>query len=267
MFASDQRWHEWDVQPPRVHACHWMPLMLVCRRWREVGRAYPTLWQAIDIESNLQWLQLALDRSQGANLELYFHSYPTALSSIPLLIQETHRLRKLLLPRVTHADVPPLQALLSTDMPVLNELGVWAEKYDPRGTTPTIDFHPAHFPNLRRLRLSYMGFPWEPSAVSHLRYLHLYGCHSLDPALPFERFLDVLAGCPELEELRLHRFISTISHPEFEREVNLPRLRKLVVGDKASLVGLFLSSVSIHAHTTLRLTGWIDSPVGTDRRL
>ncbi|KAI0700236.1 hypothetical protein C8T65DRAFT_286186 [Cerioporus squamosus] len=269
--ARDRRPHEYDHQPPRRHACHWMPLMLVCRRWREIGLAYPTLWQAIDVESNLQWLKLALDRSRGATIELRFHSLPTALSSksISLLTQLTHRMRKLLLPPVKPADVPALQALLSMDMPVLKELGVYAEKYE-RGTAPATSFCSAHFPNLRLLRLSYMGFPWEPSAVSRLQYLHLYECHSLDPTLPFERFLDVLAGCPELEELRLHRFISTISHhvpAGFEREVCLPRIRKLVVGDAPSLIGLFLSSVSLPARTTLRLTGWIDSPVGNALRL
>ncbi len=63
--------------------------------------------------------------------------------------------------------------------------------------------------------------------------LHLHKCQSSDPPLHFETFLDVLAICAELEELRLHMFISTIAHwrSGAERDISLSRLRKLVVGD------------------------------------
>ncbi|RDX42259.1 hypothetical protein OH76DRAFT_1392154 [Lentinus brumalis] len=268
---------EFRIKPPRRHACHWMPLMLVCRRWREVGRAYPSLWQAIDVRGNMQLLQLAIDRSQGAPLSLCFYSLSITRSSISLLTQQTHRLRTLLLRPVNREDVHSLHTLLSTNLPVLHELGVWADKREDIaaiGTRPSessaIAFDATHFPKLRLLRLSYMNFHWEPSTVSHLQYLNLYGCHSVDRALHFEQFLDVLVGCPELEELRLHRFISTLSNPipaAFEREVILPRLRKLVVGDVPRLIRLFLSHISLTPHITLRLIGWIDSPPVGDASL
>ncbi|RDX42238.1 hypothetical protein OH76DRAFT_1306486, partial [Lentinus brumalis] len=97
----------------------WTPLMLVCRRWREVGRTSAHLWQTVDVNSSPEGLRLALERSQGAALELSFHHDSIVLSSISLLTRQAYRLRKLLLPPMEGSDLPALRALLSTDMPVL----------------------------------------------------------------------------------------------------------------------------------------------------
>ncbi|KAI0700235.1 hypothetical protein C8T65DRAFT_658023 [Cerioporus squamosus] len=217
------------IQPPRKHGGYWTPLMLVCRRWRDVARTSARMWQAIDVDSKPGWLHLALERSRGASLELYFHSPPVALSSISLLTQQACRLRKLLLPPVEPQDLPTFHILFSADMPVLEELRLWVEDntVTPQAAPASIEICASRFPSLRHIRLSHIAFQWEASAISNLSVLHLYKCHSLDPALRFETFLDVLSSCAELEELRLHLFISTIAHgvpAGSERNVSLPRL-------------------------------------------
>ncbi|TFK86594.1 hypothetical protein K466DRAFT_523884 [Polyporus arcularius HHB13444] len=258
--------YEFTVRPRRRHNGYWTLLMLVCRRWREVGRTSARLWRAIDIDSRPEWLRLALERSQGAALELYFHSPPTALSSISLVTQQAHRLRKLLLPSMEGAHLPVLHSLFSTDMPILNELRLWVEDNadTPQADPASIRFSASRFPRLRYLRLSHITFQWEPSAISNLRFLHLHNCHSLDSSLPFEEFLDVLSSGTELEELRLNRFISTIAHnvpTGFERNVSLPQLRKLVVGDVPHLTALFLSSITLPSDITLRVIGLVDAEI------
>ncbi len=260
--------YEVRTRPPRRHDGYWTPLMLVCRRWREVGRTSAHLWQTVDVNSSPEGLRLALERSQGAALELSFHHDSIVLSSISLLTRQAYRLRKLLLPPMEGSDLPALRALLSTDMPVLNELRFWVDEYQgaPRADPTSIRFRAAHFPRMRFLRLSHITFSWEPNAVSNLRFLHLHKCQSPDPPLPFGTFLDVLATCAELEELRLHMFISTIAHWRSDnsgskRDISLPRLRKLVVGDVPSLVALLLSSITLPSNITLRLVGYIDSEI------
>ena len=110
-------------------------------------------------------------------------------------------------------------------------------------------------------------FQWNTSAISKLRFLHLHKCRSLDPTLSFDQFLDALASCAELEELRLHRFISTINNSVpvgYDREISLPQLRKLVVGDVPAHTALFLSTLALPISIELRVIGYIDSLVLDD---
>ena len=243
--------------------------MLVCRHWREVGRMAASLWRVADIESDARWLQLVLDRSQGAALELYFHSPPTAISSIPLLTQHSHRIRKLLLPPIKGSDLPALATLLLLEMPILDEFCIWVDDYtgSPHVDPTILQFCASRFPNLRQLRVSHITFQWNPSAVANLRFLHIHKCHSLDPTLSFDQFLDALASCAELEELRLHQFISTINNSVsvgYDREISLPQLRKLVVGDVPALTVLFLSTIALPISIELRVVGYINSLVLDD---
>lgn len=151
-------------------------------------------------------------------------------------------------------------------MPVLRELHVYLERSDTDKTIATpiriaSDFN-ASFPLLSSARFDCMAVPWPPSlCMSRMRSLTLRDCKALDRTLTFDRFLDVLEECKELEDLRLHRFISTFSHhvpADFARTIILPRLQRLTLREAPSLCSQFLSAVELPPTIALRVFGIID---------
>ncbi|KAI0752308.1 hypothetical protein C8Q80DRAFT_441681 [Daedaleopsis nitida] len=252
---------------PRLrHASCWSFLMLVCRHWRAVALATPTLWQVIDVFKTTNWLELALERSHDAVLELYFHDRDAALASIPLIISQSRRLRILHLPGTfMRSDLPSLEALFQTMMPVLHELRIHLEPSRTRDRTTASPIPVAsidtHFPSLRSIRLESAAVPWTLPALSRMRYLNLRDCTTLDTDLTFDQFLDTLEGCTELEDLRIHSFVSTTVHQVpagFARTVFLPRLQRLTVREPPALCRQLLSAVRISPTTILRVFGKLD---------
>ncbi|KAI0262782.1 hypothetical protein BC834DRAFT_801244, partial [Gloeopeniophorella convolvens] len=51
---------------PLVAQIGWIACSQVCRRWREVALAAPSLWKHIFVSLGPRWLQCSLARSQGA---------------------------------------------------------------------------------------------------------------------------------------------------------------------------------------------------------
>ncbi|KAI0752309.1 hypothetical protein C8Q80DRAFT_441663 [Daedaleopsis nitida] len=251
-------------RPHARYASRWYPLMLVCRHWRDMALVTPTLWQSFDVHNNTAWLQLAVDRSRNAALELYFHNREVAIDSIPLIVAQAPRLRKLLLPPLQRSDFRAVETLFRTTMPVLNELRVHLEPSWKDFTPPhwiSVDSFDACFPSLHSIRFENMAVPWTLPALSRMRYLALRNCTALNNDLTFDQFLDVLEGCAELEDIRLHGFLSTIAHRVpvgFTRVVDLPRLQKVTVSEPAALCRQLLSAVHLPPTIILRVFGEID---------
>ncbi|KAI0752311.1 hypothetical protein C8Q80DRAFT_441658 [Daedaleopsis nitida] len=252
-------------RPHPLHASRWTSLMLVCRHWRDIALASPTLWQAVDVRKSAAWLELAVERSRGAVLDLCFHERQIALESIPLIAAEAQRIRTLLLPFLKRVDLPVVQTLLQTAMPALRELRVHLEPswMDTTAAAKPVrissDFG-ACFPLLSSARFECMAVPLPRLCLSRMRSLTLRDCTALDKKFTFGQFLDVLEGCTELEDLRLHRFVSTLSErvpDDGARTVVLPRLKRLTVRDAPAFCRQLLSAVQLPPTIVLRVFGLI----------
>ncbi|KAI0755318.1 hypothetical protein C8Q80DRAFT_425116 [Daedaleopsis nitida] len=261
-------------QHPRLPTSHWVHLMCVCRHWREIGIQTPRLWQIIHVDKTPEWLALSLERSREAPIDIAFRREHVVRTSLSTVLTVAHRLRKLLLPHISDANLHILLPLFDTHMPILEEFrlcfrqGSDETSLDPAPPTsaesPLFSFVTTNFPVLRYLRLFRATFPWCPPTVSRLRFLHLHRCCSLDLHLTFERLLDVLDDCTQLEDLHLHHFLSTISYlvpATFSRMVVIPALKSLFFTDTPALCRQFLSCFDIPAHITLFVTANIDDSV------
>ncbi|KAI0335822.1 hypothetical protein GY45DRAFT_1430488 [Cubamyces sp. BRFM 1775] len=116
---------------PRVGSYHWVPLMLVCRHWRAVALASYCLWHFVDVEWKMRPLEIALERSAIALVDVAIHApIPSFYGPLPLI--ETHRARF----RRLHLSVcePPHSFLemFHQPLPALREL------------TLTIEFQAVH---------------------------------------------------------------------------------------------------------------------------
>ncbi|KAI0752313.1 hypothetical protein C8Q80DRAFT_441793 [Daedaleopsis nitida] len=250
-------------RPHPRRALGWVSLMRVCRHWREVALATPTLWQIVDVNKTTTWLKLAIDRSCNAPLELYLHVCDVALDSIPLILTQAHRLRKLLLPPFKRSDLPALKILFQTVMPLLNELRIHLDIWENETTSTRISIGSLDdcFPSLRSVRLENFTVAWALPAMSRMRYLNLHNCETVDENLTFNQFLDTLEACTELEDLRLHGFVSTIAHrvpAGFARAVFLPRLQRLTISEPPALCRQLLSVIHLPPTIILRVIGQID---------
>ncbi|KAI0370808.1 hypothetical protein BV20DRAFT_243373 [Pilatotrama ljubarskyi] len=256
----------WPVELPSEHACCWVPLMLVCRFWRNLGLATPILWQEIHIRKNTQWLQLALTRSRDTPLTLVFYPGHAPHTTVPLIRPHAPRIRKLVLPPFTFPthgkkiDLPFFLPLLRTPSALLDELVIVAETLGPHklaGHT-VLPLSRRHYPALRTLRLPRAAIPWTPSVISRLKCLDLRACIMHGPPLPHDQFLATLGMCLNLVELRLlDGFISSATVAPASlvstTPITLPRLRVLAIGDDPAIVSWFTTSLRLPEFTSINI--------------
>ncbi|KAL1943487.1 hypothetical protein VTO73DRAFT_3932 [Trametes versicolor] len=265
----------------------WTALMLVCRLWREIALASPSLWQSVDVysESTIKWLELALVRSRDTSgLELFFHNLDAARAALPLILPHTRRLRTLILPPLDQRpagsgrwdhnaspDVTPFLPLLAGAMPVLEELMISVDHVDHTGrfNRPPLIISASQLPSLRVLRLACVSFVWNADVLSKLTSLDLRACVSGtadDDGPSCDQFLDVLERCESLEDLRLlDKFVfNTLARGAINvgtadptRTLHLPRLRKLVLADSPRVTKWLLSCLTFPPKAFVSITGWL----------
>lgn len=252
----------------------WAPLMLVCRFWRELMLATPSLWAEIDIGEQTRWLELALPRSQEAPLTLIFHpGLGAARNAVPLVLPHAHRIRRLIIPGLYTPqliELPWFLRLLRTPMANLYELAMphpYLNSRTRRGYA-VFPLSDQHLPALRVLCLPRTAIGWTPATISRLQRLVLQYCTVKDSPLSGRRFLDVLESCKDLQELQLlDGFISSaLNDPSSngsQRRIILPRLCKLVLDDEPPATAWFLSFVQLPACTSLHVTGYLSATTPT----
>ncbi|KAI9066279.1 hypothetical protein FKP32DRAFT_1646211 [Trametes sanguinea] len=230
----------------------WFKVMLVCRHWREIIAAYPYFWHVISVGTRVEWFNLAISRSAGANLRVYFEEPWMLSKALPQLLAESHRIEVLSFKIWTLTQ--ELRPLVETPFPVLTLLDIFAgirlspsQRNDLAGGCVLVD---RHLPNIRDLRIVHSSLPWTPFLMSRLRSLQLHNCEVSPSALSLDAFLDVLKCGRQLETLSLFEFFSKACpalHPfsNRARPVVLPRLRKLDIYDKFDHVVQFLTFVQI----------------------
>ncbi|KAI0668176.1 hypothetical protein C8Q78DRAFT_279791 [Trametes maxima] len=272
-MSVDNRLIDPDTEPRWGHRHLWTPLMLVCRSWRALGVATPSLWRTIDVRRrNIEWLRLSLVRSQTAPIDIFFHDPINVQKAVPFIVPHSHRIRKILLPPLEGhiwIEVGQIQtaaasflSVLNGNLPILDELMMCL---GAMGTVqgiipPSIDLSGACVPSLQTLRVGYVRLSWAGVLASHLKCVVFYACRALPPPLSPDRFLDALQACHKLEQLELHdKFVSStlgltqsptdvdlgLAVFETHRVVSMPSLRKVAIADVTLVVSWFLSSLQL----------------------
>ena len=228
----------------------WLSLMLVCRHWRDVALASPTLWRFIDATSNTSWMALLLARSVPATIDLAFGLHRFSLEeALAVLSPHASRLRSLKFARIPDAWRPAAVSLLrnSAGFPNLEVLDfpILPARASLKNVFEDIGLSSQRFPSLHSLFLHLTIAPQDPLLCARLRRLSLDNC-ICGPSL--EQFLDVLASCTLLQDLTL---IASLQHLQgdwlgsrtlLRDPMHLPNLRALILrGHSAPQTSRFLA--------------------------
>ncbi|KAI0370803.1 hypothetical protein BV20DRAFT_243197 [Pilatotrama ljubarskyi] len=188
--------------------------MLVCQHWYALVSQNPCLCRAVDvIMRSASYLSFAClhARESIATLELTFQA-SKAVRILPEIDFLPQLVSKLLLPRMECKFLR--HAFIAIDQPwlKLQELTVLSKCRAPalQSETPNVELSTERFPDLSVLCLSGIAVSWDLSLLSRLRRLELVDCAHVGSPLTLEAFLDVLGACTNLQELRLHNFLSSI---------------------------------------------------------
>ncbi|KAL1943499.1 hypothetical protein VTO73DRAFT_3944 [Trametes versicolor] len=204
-------------EPSVIGPSSWLPLMLVCHHWHAVIYSNPCFWRAVNAHRNLHHFWFALLQTRKATFEIAIHHHKVCAYLRLALV------------------------LLEGPFPALQELMVLRDFLSPEAcrSTPWIELPKKRFPVLSTLRLSGVGISWNLSLVSRLRRLELSDCAHGGPKVSPNGFLDILEACQDLEELRLHNFLSTACSDRSLtalRTVHLPKLKNFGFRDDVPLV-------------------------------
>ncbi|EGO23823.1 hypothetical protein SERLADRAFT_470209 [Serpula lacrymans var. lacrymans S7.9] len=220
--------------------------MLVCRYWKDVVVNTPELWSnvAVSTHDSLEKASRKLARSKSVPLDITINFSPRAehasgvtenvIHAMDLIRPALWRARSL---RLSVPNRPQAHAALlrcQEDAPLLESLSIriFHSMQEDHYSSPRLPLFNGHTPRLRSCSFTSFNFGWDTRVVSGLRVLQLCGYwNRFSPSV--EIILDILRGCPGLEELAL-RNMSDIEQESlpFEQEfattkvLQLPRLKK-----------------------------------------
>ncbi|KAN0087563.1 hypothetical protein V8E55_006184 [Tylopilus felleus] len=222
-------------------------LMLVCRYWRDVVINTPELWATICISphDSLPKARQKLARSKSVPLDITINFTPRTDNTTGVM-ENIIRAMDLLRPalwrarsfRLSVPNRPQAHAALlrcKEDAPLLETLSIciFHSMQEDHYSSPCLPLFNGHTPRLRSCSFTSFNFGWDRRIVSGLRVLQLGGYwNGFSPSV--DKLLEMLRGCPQLEELALRNMSDADpdacvhSEPEFtpNKVVKLPRLVK-----------------------------------------
>ncbi|KAF8133782.1 hypothetical protein EV363DRAFT_1324613 [Boletus edulis] len=248
-------------------------LMLVSRYWRDVVVNTPELWATICISphDSLQKARRKLARSKSVPLDITVNFSPrtdNATSVMESIIRAMDLVRPALWRarsfRLSVPNKPQAHAALircKEDAPLLETLSIciFHSMQEDHCSSPCLPLFNGHIPRLRSCSFTSFNFSWDKRMVSGLRVLQLGGYwNGFSPSV--DKLLEMLRGCPQLEELALRNMSDTdpeaTAHPEpefmFNKVVKLPRLVKASFYYAGNMrVRMLLSQISFPALESL----------------
>lgn len=222
-------------------------LMLVCRRWRDVVVDTPRLWATICVSphDSLAKARRRLSRSKSVPLDVAINFGPRIDNTSPVT-ENIVRAMDLFRPalwrtrsfRLSVPNRPQAHAALvrcKEDAPFLETLSIciYHSMQDDHYTTPSLPLFNGYTPRLQSCSFTSFNFGWDRRLLSGLQVLHLSGYWNKH-APSVDTIIDVLRGCPNLQELTLRNMSDTdpdtitSQDQEFHvtKSVKLPRLTK-----------------------------------------
>ncbi|KAJ3558755.1 hypothetical protein NM688_g733 [Phlebia brevispora] len=242
----------WHPQPRFQQSGHrvsyggWIFITGVCRRWYTVAVHIPTLWSHLLLPCDKVFIKLLLQRSQDTPLHVVNHRAfdNKSIAEVPemlqlVLPQQLHRIRTLSLHIHRDAYKDFVHEALTLPAPNLHtlEVDIWSSN------APDICIHHHLMPSLRVFRNSGRdNAPWESlSSMATLQVLDLNN-QFFGGKVALSTVLDVLAGVPLLQKLRLHHFV-----PVAAGELQAVRLKRL---EECDLLSTPAACVALLRHIT-----------------
>ncbi|TFY71384.1 hypothetical protein EVG20_g1628 [Dentipellis fragilis] len=240
----------------------WMAVTYVCRSWREVALAHPSLW-GIDICSIPSWTAERLRRSKQAQIEIIWPRITRGnmeTDDIFLALTQLHRTRKLELGSSTSIRgnvAKELFSCLSAGAPVLESFFCALQSGQPlaQGLALPSTFLVGNDSKLRSVDLMNVPLPLDlffPSSVVELR---LRAASDVIPGCTRGHILALLDRLPRLQTLELHNTIRYLPSKSTESNllVSLPLLQSLRVTAGASACIWLVQHLSLRSLTDLRV--------------
>ncbi|KAI0773113.1 hypothetical protein BD413DRAFT_612022 [Trametes elegans] len=242
----------------------WLRFLHVCSHWRCVALSVSQYWHIVPVGRDPAQVDFFLSKSRGLLTDVCFNSdsIPPPLEALQPHISSIRRLE--FSAPYFDCKYSAFNRLLSTLLPCLEELCIW----------PII----LNIETLHRMRLSLHRYPclWGlrlqhlvcPPDISELRVLDLRSCYWV---LSLGGFIDKLATCSNLVELRLNRSMSWFSPDDepgdflSQPTAVLRHLHTLEIVDQSSeAVASLLAYLEMPALRDVRLVHRPDKPAGRE---
>ncbi|KAI0682163.1 hypothetical protein C8T65DRAFT_750798 [Cerioporus squamosus] len=188
---------------------YWLPLMAVCRHWRDLIRSTPDFWQKIAVGRRPQWLELCLRRSPCSLLQISFR-YPISFDAMMKVLRpHWHRIEYLSFKELDCAQfnssvmVPPMPELRTLTVNVKHAGHSIRDGSKHDGTGLIFRLPHGTVPRLKALHLEGMSLVGDHVALSSLRFLHLGEYAGARPLFTTAQFLTMLNSCTSLERLTI----------------------------------------------------------------
>ncbi|KDQ61417.1 hypothetical protein JAAARDRAFT_171604, partial [Jaapia argillacea MUCL 33604] len=239
--------------PLRRPKVWWIAITYVCRHWREVAVATPSLWCSLPFHRP-KWVPEMIIRSKMAPLEVIVTSPSSRLiPQIRMALVHMSRIQDLVL-EMKPSDLKTLP--LSSPAPLLNSVRI-CNRITPDGFPLPKDVFGFVTPSLRRLDLTGCTLSWDSPMFSGLTSLSVSLASGQESGRStLTTLLDVLRCNTRLESLSLINCLSPMSSDSGPRHatVLLPILRALHLQGEALCCSHLLSSLSVPTTMTLKLS-------------
>ena len=249
---------------------HWVGLMLVCRRWRNIGLCTPRLWCYIHVTANSDALRFRLAKSHPSLIDVFFT--PAALSNataMEMLLAEASRIRSIShseyipQPLLMHLKNPEharmlrfIKPLFSHPLPALEDIVIFpysvgddehvVDRHFDLGLT--VELHP----RIRTFAICSIRLP-SPSSWRYLRVLKL---KMFTAVHLIEDLVCIFSNAPDLEVMVLIGVFvnSAVDYPmRTPKRTPLSRLRKVALMGPAAFVGAVLQRIRCPALVLLHV--------------
>ncbi|KAH9935076.1 hypothetical protein B0H21DRAFT_759408 [Amylocystis lapponica] len=275
-----------DRDRGKVPSMAWVRLTHVCRYWRGIVLATPTLWSKIYIDASSKegptLLHNHLLRSVPSKVDIVLLKAAKEDASAILqdLGQHADRIRRL---HLRFSAASKLVPFLSFPMPSLEELYVnpkheyvkcygfigsdeeYYAKEEERDRDYALNLLPGQVPHLRSLTLKGgVAIPWDPEALSSLVHLDVSDILQKRNTPVIDDLLDVLDACRNLESLVMDGCLPTRDYDDGStqsgRIVSCTKLRRLHLTDKARRIHILLTHLAIPSCESMQLVAEFCNP-------
>ncbi|KAF9480803.1 hypothetical protein BDN70DRAFT_992406 [Pholiota conissans] len=243
-----------------VYPMRWIRLTHVCRHWRAVAFASPSLWASNPWPfKNLVWLKQIIVRSKEAPLSLDGHVYNAdrrPLQGFLLVLRKIQRVKHLAI-RFDAREWHHVQSKLPGCAPLLEHLTL---NCNMRSDLPSMKLfgpeEPLHMlPKLRYLQLQWFSINWNTLAsfpgLHSLTHLKLGG----NSPPTWQQLPSILKALLNLEDLDLEYSLPIYESRPHHRShpLHFPNLRSLALSDKGRTIEAFLTHISFPTSTIVEI--------------